>query len=123
LSVCFAAVFCIIISGALAAYATVRVSAPSFTLNEYTFEQFSTNDVFWKSKQCSSQRDCNSSARPEVPELTRLRLDAFDRAIMGEYRSGMQSLVQCLLFLMTGSLALWAHWRISSQARATALPQ
>lgn len=118
LSVCFVAVFCIVISAGIAGYAVFTVATPELTLNENTYSNHQTNDAYWRS-QPSYSSDGKQEARPSEEKLTQQRQESLAIAINGERRSGFQTLLQCFVFLLIAGLTLLIHWRVARGARST----
>lgn len=117
LSVCFAAVFCIVISAGIAGYAVFSVATPELTLNENTYASHQTNDAYWRS-QPSYSNEGKQEDRPSEAELTQQRQESLVIAINGERRSGFQTLLQCFMFLLVAGLTLLIHWRVARGARS-----
>jgi hypothetical protein len=114
LSVCFAAVISLVISTGIAGYAIIKIAAPHLTMSSYDYDRLQTNDAFWvKIASCSKE-----AGRPGEEELTKRRLEAFDLELQSERREGLQSLVQCLIFILVSGAVLIVHWQIAQKARA-----
>ncbi len=116
LSVCFAAVVCIIISAGAAGYSVFSVVTPELTMSAYKYDDFQSNDAYWKSKQSCSKE--SEKPRPSEEELTKQRTEAFAIAIAAEKREGFQSLIRCFMFLLVSGVTLLIHWKIAKSARA-----
>lgn len=118
LSVCFAAVFCIVISAGIAGYAVFTVATPELTLNENIYGNHQSNDAYWRS-QPSYSNEGKQEERPSEEELSLQRQESLAIAINGERRSGFQTLLQCFMFLLVAGLTLLIHWRVARGARST----
>ena len=117
LSVCFAAVVCIIISAGIAGYSVFSVITPELTMSGYSYDKFQSNEAYWKSKSSCSKEE-KSDVKPSEEELTKQRTEAFSVAINAEKREGFQSLIKCFMFLLVSGITLLIHWKIARNARA-----
>jgi len=117
LSVCFAAVVCLIISAGVGGYSIFEIATPELTMTSYEYDKHQTNDAFWKSKSSCSKTDL-SETRPSEDELSKQRLEAFSVEIKSEQRSGFQSLIKCLIFIFVSGVTLVIHWKIAKSSRA-----
>lgn len=118
LAVCFAAVVCLVISMGIAGYSIFEIAFPKITMQSYNYEKYQTNDAYWKSKK-SYDENYKGKARPNEEELTKQRLDEFALEIKEEQRKGLQTLIQCLMFIIVSSVVLFIHWKIAKKARGT----
>jgi len=116
LSVCFAAVLCLVISIGIAGYSIIEIAAPKLTMNSYEYKNYQTNNAYWKSEYSCNEKE-KARVRPSEEELTKQRLAAFALRVEGEQREGFQSLIKCLMFIFIASIALFVHWRIAKNAR------
>lgn len=114
LAVCFASIVCLIISIGIAGYSIIEITAPKITMSSCKYQNYQTNDAYWKSKSECSEKNI---ARPKEDELTKQRLDTFALAIEGEQREGFQTLIKCLMFIFISGIVLLVHWRIAKNAR------
>src|SRR5688572_7908976 len=103
LSVCFAAVVCLIISAGVGGYSIFEITAPELTMTSYEYDKHQTNDAFWKSQSSCSKED-SSEEKPSEEELTKQRLDSFSIEIKKEQRGGFQSLIKCLIFIFVSGV-------------------
>ncbi len=117
LSVCFAAVVCIIISAGVAGYSIFSIVTPELTMSAYKYDDFQTNDAYWKSKRSCSKAE-KEEVKPSEEELTKQRTEAFAIAISAEKREGFQSLIKCFMFLLVSGITLIFHWKIAKNSRA-----
>lgn len=117
LSVCFAAVVCIIISAGVAGYSVFSVVTPELTMDGYRYDKLQSNEAYWKSKSSCSKEE-NSEVKPSEEELTKRRTEEFAIAISAEKREGFQSLIRCFMFLLVSGITLFIHWKIAKSARA-----
>ena len=119
LAVCFVTVTCFVVCLGIAGYSLVEIAKPDFTMTSYQFDQFQSNDAYWKDcgrKYCSD--DEKKRSRPSEDELTKQRSEAFAQALVSEQRNGSQSLVKTLIVMFVDSLAFLAHWVIAKRARS-----
>ena len=116
LSVCFAAVVCLIISLGIGSYSIVKISSPQLTMNAYNYDQYQTNNSYWKKNKPYCKDECENK-KPEESDLTKQRIESFKVALEGESRRGFQSLIQCSLFILFSSIALLIHWQIAKKSR------
>ncbi len=117
LSVCFAAVVCIIISAGIAGYSVFSVITPELTMSGYSYDKFQSNEAYWKSKGSCSKEE-KPEVKPSEEELTKQRTEALAIAITAEKREGFQSLIRCFMFLLVSGITLIIHWKIAKNARA-----
>ena len=116
LSVCFAAMVCLVISGGIAGYSIFEIVTPELTLRSYEYDNYQTNEAYWKNK-ISCSKDEKEKIKPSEEELTKQRLEAFAIEITGEKREGFQSLIRCFMFLLVAGVTLVIHWKIAQKAR------
>lgn len=116
LSVCFAAIVCLVISIGIAGYSIVEITNPDITISAYDYDKYQSNDRYWDSK--SYGRDSkNVEQRPPEEELTKKREKDLIIALKGERREGFQSLIGALMFILAGGVTLIIHWQIAKRAR------
>jgi hypothetical protein len=122
LAVCFVAVVCLVASLGVGAYSLVQLSKPDFTMNSFNYDQYQSNDAFWTG--CARGRYCGpdekKKERPSEAELTKERMDAFDRAVASERRDGAQTLVKASIVLIIDIVVLLVHGTLARRARAGA---
>ena len=117
LSVCFASVICLVISVGIGGYSLVQIITPELTIRSYNYNQFLTNDVFWKSvKSCSNKEKERKRPRNEV--LTKQRLEAYSIELKSEKREGLQTLIRCIIFVLVSCVTIAIHWKIALRSRA-----
>lgn len=116
LSVCFAAVVCLVISAGIGGYAVFEIVTPELTISSYKYDKYQTNDDYWKSKSSCSKEETNE-VRPSEEELTKKRLEALSIEIKAEKRGGFQSLIKCFTFIFVSGLTLLIHWKIAKKSR------
>jgi hypothetical protein len=116
LSVCFAAVVCLIISIGIAGYSIIKIAAPKLTMNLYEYKNYQTNDAYWKIEYSYNEKE-KARVRPSEEVLTKQRLAAFALNVEGEQKAGFQSLIQCFMFIFVSSIVLFVHWKIAKNAR------
>jgi hypothetical protein len=116
LSVCFAAVICLVISAGIGGYSIFEVLAPELTMKTYKYEKYTSNDGYWKTER-SCSKDEKANARPSEEELTKRRLAAYNAVVKEEQRGGFQSLIKCFIFIFFSGIALLVHWKIAKRAR------
>jgi len=117
LSVCFAAVVCLVISTGIAGYSVFETIAPELTMSSYKYDRYQTNEAYWKSiTSCS--KDEKAGVKPNEEELTKRRQKAFVVAVKAEKREGAQLLIRCLMFILASGITLLIHWKIAQKSRA-----
>jgi hypothetical protein len=123
LTVCFFTVACFVISLGIGLYSTIQAAAPEFTLSQWIYQSHQTNDAFWRSGGGSAPpppyASVENKPRPPEAELTRQRLESYSRAVKGEQRSAMQTLVKALIVLLIDVGVFLVHWRIAGHARSS----
>jgi len=117
LSVCFAAMICIVISSGVGGYAFVRVLNPELTMNSYQYDQYQTNDAYWARDNYQYADDATLVTRPPEKELTAKRLESFSIAKNSEIREGVQTLTGSLIFLFIGLITLLIHLVVAKKSR------
>jgi hypothetical protein len=115
LSVCFAAVVCLIISFGIAGYSIIEIVNPELTMSSYKYDQYQTNEDYRKNMDSCEKEEKTETKIDE--ELTKQRIAAFAVAVKSEKREGFQSLIQCLMFILVSSITLLIHWKIAQRAR------
>jgi hypothetical protein len=119
LAVCFVAVIGLVVSLGIGAYSLIQISKPEFTMNSWAYEPYQSNDAFWTG--CGRGRYCGDDhkkkERPSEAELTKQRLEAFNRAVASEQRDGAQALVKTTIFLIIDIVVLLVHWGLARRAR------
>jgi hypothetical protein len=116
LAVCYAAVVCLVISISVAGYSVIQIADPELTMKSYNYDKYQSNDRYWEMKQRCSEKE-GVVKRPPEEELTKQRLEALRMEIKGERRSGLQTLIYALMFVIVGAVTFLLHWRIASKAR------
>ena len=119
LAVCFVTVTCFVVCLGVAGYSLIQIEKPDFTMRAYEYNQYQTNDAFWKecgSRYCSE--DEKKKPRPNEEELTKQRKAAFDLALVSEQRDGAQTLVKTLIVILIDIITFLVHWVIARRARA-----
>lgn len=117
LSVCFSSVLILIVSISTAGYSFFEITAPELTMSSYQYEKYISNPEYKKSIRSCSKDDTSNDKELSDAEITQQRLDAFEVAKSAEKRSGYQSLIHSLLFLVVSTLTLFIHWFIARSAR------
>ena len=116
LAICFTSVICLVISFGIGGYVIVTIGAPEFTMNSYEYKKFTSNDAYWENiNSCYKDEKCKD--RPSEDVLTKERNESKAIAIKEEKRTGMQLLIQCLIFITASGVALYIHSKIAKQAR------
>ena len=118
LSVCFAAVVCLVISMGIAGYSIFEITEPQLTIDSYKYNKYQTNEAYWKSKASCGKED-KVEEKPGDEALTRQRIEAFSIEIKGVEREGFQALIRCFMFILVSSIALYIHWKIAKKSRET----
>ena len=117
LSVCFAAVVCLVVSAGIGGYALIRIVQPELTLEKWDYDKYQSNDVFWQTRQQRNLEGQKAEQRPAEEDLTKRRLESYSRALMTERRGGVQTLIRSAIFFLAGAVSLFVHWRIARRAR------
>lgn len=117
LSVCFAAMVCLVVASGIGGYAIFEIATPELTMRAHNFDKFQTNDAYWKTINRCYGEDCEKPVRPSVDTLTEKRLSAFSVEVSGERRGGFQTLLKSFIFIFVGGIALLIHWKIAKKAR------
>lgn len=117
LSVCFAAVVCLVISTGIAGYSIFEIFVPELTMKSYQYNKYQTNEAFWENMSSNSCSEGEKLVRPAEEELTKQRLKGFSVEIKAEKRGGFQSLIKCFMFILASGVALIIHWKISQKSR------
>jgi hypothetical protein len=114
LAVCFIAVVALVISLGTGLYSFIEISYPEFTINQWQYEQFQSNDAFWDNspKHFPPELKGEPAKKPSEEELTKMRNEAYERALSNESRSGAQTLVQSIIFFLISAVVFFLHWRI-----------
>jgi hypothetical protein len=124
LTVCFFTVACFVISLGIGLYSAIQAATPEFTLDQWTYQRHQTNDAFWQggsgAAPCPPYASVDNKSRPPEAELTKQRLESYSRAVKGEQRSAMQTLVKALIVLLIDVGVFLVHWRIARHARSAA---
>jgi hypothetical protein len=120
LAVCFVSIICFVVCLGVAGYSLVQIAKPDFTMRSYDFDNYQSNDTYWKKKEgcggCS--KEDKPTIRPSESELTKQRTEAFSLEKASEQRDGEQTLVKTLIIMLVDALAFLIHWRIARSARA-----
>ena len=116
LAVCFASVVCLVISAGIASYSVIGIIAPEITMSSYKYDKYQTNEAYTKSKR-SCKKDKEFDSKLSDAEITIKRNESFAIEVNAEKRSGMQSLIKSLMFILVSSLALAIHWKIAKKSR------
>jgi len=117
LSVCFAAMICLVISSGIGGYAIVRIFNPELTMSSYKYDQYQTNDAYWSGHSYRDTTEKTQINRPTKEELTAKRLESFSIAINGEKRQGVQTLIGSFIFLLVGLVTLLIHLIVAKKSR------
>ncbi len=114
LAVCFIAVVAFVISLGTGLYSIIKISYPEFTIDQWRYEQFQTNDKFWENnpKHFPPELKGEPAKRPPEAELTKMREEAYQVVLKGEQRNGSQTLVHSLIFFLISSVVFFLHWRL-----------
>ncbi|MDD4911451.1 MAG: hypothetical protein PHP57_04095 [Sideroxydans sp.] len=122
LAVCFIAVICFAVALGLATYSLVEIEKPEFTISSWQYLRHKTNDSYWKG--CPNGQYCGPSKNGwehlSEQELTKGREESFAHELSQEQRDGTQTLVKCLVVMLTNLLFFSVHWFVARRARANA---
>ncbi len=119
LAVCFVTVICFAVCLGVAGYSLIEIGKPDFTMRSYEYNQYQTNNQFWKDcgrTYCSDEE--KKRPRPSEEELTNKRKEAFDRALASEQRDGAQTLVKTLIVILIDIITFVVHWVVARKARS-----
>ena len=123
LTVCFVTVICFIVALGIGFYSLVQISNPSFTLDSWQYNQHQTNDSFWNTGSTYPMPmggEEKKKERPPESELTKQRLESYERVVEVEQHSGFQMLVKVMIVIFINITVFYAHWRIGKHARSEA---
>jgi len=115
LAVCFFTVACMAITLGIAIYDVIQVAVPSFTINNYKFEQHQSNDAF--RSQLSSYDNKDKAPPLSEAEVTKRREESWALSLRSEKHEGAQSLVRILIILIVSAIVFLIHWRIARRSR------
>jgi len=121
LTVCFVTVICFIVALGIGFYSLVQISSPSFTLDPWQYNQHQTNDSFWNTGSTYPMPmggEEKKKERPPESELTKQRLESYERVVKVEQRGGLQNLVKVMIVIIINIAVFYAHWRIGKRARS-----
>jgi hypothetical protein len=118
LTVCFASVVCLIISGGFAIFGLLQVAAPGLMMRTWSHTMLQSNDEYWQFESMPSRGDGALRPRPPEAELTKERELAYAIAVWEERRDGLQILLRALAFAGAGGIALLLHWRLARRFRS-----
>lgn len=110
LTVCFASVMFLIVTVAMCLYEAVRITAPSATVAGWTYERSLSDEAFLSNWP-------QGRPVPEASTLARLRTDALRSALDSERHSGVNSLLQSLMYAIVAGVVFWLHWRLARRER------
>lgn len=141
LAVCFATIVCATVALGIALWDVVQVTAPEFTINNYSFERYQDNDSF-RSSDCAADparkaaeaaaaaasgtatataASNNGKCGYSDAELDAKRVQEWTKQLNSEKRQGFQSLVRCLIVILLDLLVFSAHWILARRARLTSV--
>lgn len=122
LAICFIAVIFIAVALGRATYSLVEIETPEFTISSLQYFRHQTNDSYWK--VCPVGQYCGpnekTKERPSEQELTKEREASLANELSQEQRNGSQTLVKCLVVMITNLLFFAVHWFVARRARANA---
>jgi hypothetical protein len=118
LAVCFFTVTCFAITLGIAIYDVIQVVYPSFTINNYKFEQHQSNEAF--RNQLGSCGNKDKEPLLSEAEVTKKREESWALALRSERHEGAQSLVSMLIILFVSAIVFLIHWRIAQRSRESA---
>lgn len=120
LAVCFFSVACFMLIFGLLLWDGIELSAPEFTLNSYDYECHQSDEAY---KYCKTgdhkyiRKDAPETF-PVGQELTKTRVQSYEKVIKSERRQALQSAVQKLIILLIGGFIFVIHWRLAKSARS-----
>lgn len=119
LAVCFMGVVAIVISLSTGIYDLIEISSPDFTIDQWQYEQHSSNDKFWENypNRYPSKLNGSEVTKPSEEKLTQMRNDSYNVVLKNEQRSGTQSLVQTVIIFILSSIVFFFHWKIFNKTQ------
>jgi len=119
LIVCFTAMLAGVVSLGSASYSMVELVKPELTLSTFAFTRHQTNDAYWESAN-NRHNDCDQEVtRPSEEELSAKRVASYAIALQAESRSGLQSLINALIYFVFSVLVFAIHWRLAGRLKRT----
>ncbi len=114
LAVCFISVIALVISLGTSLYSIIKIAYPEFTIDQWQYEQFQTNDNFWQNSPKHFPQELNGkpAPKPSEVELTKMRKEGYKIILKGEQRNGFQTLVNSIIFLLISAMVFFWHWRL-----------
>lgn len=119
LAVCFFTVACLAITAGVAIYDVIQITAPQFTIDNYTYEKHQSNETFRKTLESCGDKD-NKPVLSET-ELTKKREESWALEMRGEKHNGVQSLIFTLIIIFVSAIIFIIHWRIARLARESSI--
>lgn len=120
LTVCFASIVCLMISGGFAIYGLVQLIAPDLMMQSWNHTMLQSNDEYWEIQSRLARENEETQIRPPEAELTSRRERAYSLALSEERRDGFQLLMRALSFAAAGGVVLLLHWRLAQRFRSHA---
>ncbi len=119
LSVCFFSLVFFIVAFGMAAWDVVQLSAPEFTIRNYTYECHLSDVAYIEcySNKHKYTREENPLPFPEGKELTGKRVKEYAQILRSEQREAIQGLVQKTIVMIIDIIVFMLHWRLSVRVR------
>lgn len=118
-AVCFFAVVSFVITLGLFVWDVVQVSAPKFTLADYAYRCYQSDDAY---RDCYSGdekyvRDNSPLPFPRGAALTEKRETDYAHVIFAEKRRGLQGMARKAIVLLINVGVFLLHWRLARRER------
>ncbi|MBF0427192.1 MAG: hypothetical protein HQL66_15375 [Magnetococcales bacterium] len=122
LNVCFVSVVSIAICLIVAAYGLVVIAKPEIGFSSAEYASFQSNDAFWHDQPAhvSVCIGVQRGNRPDEPELTRQRLEAYATRIKTKRHEKVLSAIVAFIAFVVSSVIFAIHWRIGKKVRSLA---
>ena len=119
LAVCFFTIACFVVVVGLALWNVVTLIEPEFTLGNYTWERYHSDDAYKKQlvndHRCGAEKP--SYIPPEGAALTEARKHDLADALIIERRNAIQDLARYFIILLIDGIVFFAHWKLASRSR------
>ncbi len=104
----------IVISFGISLYSLVEIGYPEFTINQWQYEQYQSNDAFWENhpQRFPPELKGKAAKKPSEYKLTKMRKKYYKIALNNERRNGFQSLVKSLIFFLISMVVFFIHWKL-----------
>jgi len=114
LAVCFVAVIVLFVNIGTLAYGVIGVMNPKLTIENYTYNKFQNNDLFWDYHTGNQWIKVNNNdlqyTRPNEKILTNKRMSGYKIALDNEIRSNIQNMLTYSLSIFLSFSLILIHW-------------